>query len=197
MIQAYRPGASIVHRMPAGPKLALFTVLVLVSAGYPHDRWSVAVSLLVVCMLYFAAGLPVAILLVEAWRLRWLVLVLGVALWVFASPLTAWISTARVASLLLVAALLTITTRMGDLMAVLHRALRPLHRLGIDADAVAMTISLSLTMIPVVAGFARSVNEAHVARGIPRGVSSAVPLMVRTLRHADDVGDALVARGLA
>lgn len=196
MIQAYRPGASIVHRMPAGPKLALFTVLVLISAGYPHDRWSVAVSLLVVCMLYLAAGLPATILLVEAWRLRWLVLVLGVALWVFASPLTAWISTARVASLLLLAALLTITTRMGDLLAVLHRMLRPLRRLGIDADAVAMTISLTLTMIPVVAGFARTVNEAHVARGIRRGVRSTVPLMVRTLRHADDVGDALVARGL-
>lgn len=196
MIQAYRPGASTVHRMPAGPKLALFTVLALVSAGYPHDRWSVTASLLVVCMLYLAAGLPVTILLVEAWRLRWLVLVLGVALWVFASPLTAWISTARVASLLLLAALLTITTRMGDLLAVLHRMLRPLRRLGIDADAVAMTISLTLTMIPVVAGFARTVNEAHVARGIRRGVRSTVPLMVRTLRHADDVGDALVARGL-
>lgn len=196
MIQSYRPGASIVHRMPAGPKLAVFAVLALVSSGYPHDRWSVTAALLVVCLLYLAAGLPVTTLLVEAWRLRWLVLVLGVALWIFASPLTAWVSTARVASLLLLASLLTITTRMGDLLAVLHRMLRPLRRLGIDADAVAMTISLTLTMIPVVAGFAHAVTEAHLARGIRRGVRGAVPLMVRTLRHADDVGDALAARGL-
>lgn len=196
MIQSYRPGASIVHRMSAGPKLVLFAALALVSSAYPHDGWSVTVSLVVVCTLYLVAGLPVRVLIVEMWRLRWLVLVLGTALWIFVSPLTAWISTSRVASLLLLAALLTITTRMGDLLAVLHRMLRPLHRLGVDADAVAMTISLTLTMIPVVAGFARAVREAQRARGVRPGLRTTVPLMVRTLRHADEVGDALAARGL-
>lgn len=196
MIQSYRPGASIVHRMSAGPKLVLFAALALVSSAYPHDGWSVTVSLVVVCTLYLVAGLPVRVLIAEIWRLRWLVLVLGTALWYFVSPLTAWISTSRVASLLLLAALLTITTRMGDLLAVLHRMLRPLHRLGVDADAVAMTISLTLTMIPVVAGFARAVREAQRARGVRPGLRTTVPLMVRTLRHADEVGDALAARGL-
>lgn len=196
MIQSYRPGASIVHRMSAGPKLALFAVLALVSSAYPHDGWSVTVSLVVVCTLYLVAGLPVRVLIAEIWRLRWLVLVLGTALWIFVSPLTAWISTSRVASLLLLAALLTITTRMGDLLAFLHRMLRPLRRLGVDADAVAMTISLTLTMIPVVAGFARAVREAQRARGVRPGLRTTVPLMVRTLRHADEVGDALAARGL-
>ncbi|MDN3445361.1 energy-coupling factor transporter transmembrane component T [Microbacterium sp. APC 3901] len=196
MIQSYRSGASIVHRMPAGLKLALFAALALVSSAYPHDGWSVTVSLLVVCMLYLVAGLPVKVVSVEMWRLRWLVLVLGSALWIFVSPLTAWISTARVVSLLLLAALLTITTRMGDLLAVLHRMLRPLRRLGVDADAIAMTISLTLTMVPVVAGFAQAVGDAQRARGIRLGPRTAVPLMVRTLRHADEVGDALAARGL-
>lgn len=196
MIQSYRPGASIVHRMSAGPKLVLFAALALVSSAYPHDGWSVTVSLVVVCTLYLVAGLPVRVLIVEMWRLRWLVLVLGTALWIFVSPLTAWISTSRVASLLLLAALLTITTRMGDLLAFLHRMLRPLRRLGVDADAVAMTISLTLTMIPVVAGFARAVREAQRARGVRPGLRTTVPLMVRTLRHADEVGDALAARGL-
>ncbi|WP_311878706.1 energy-coupling factor transporter transmembrane component T family protein [Microbacterium forte] len=182
--------------MSAGPKLALFAVLALVSSAYPHDGWSVTVSLVVVCTLYLVAGLPVRVLIAEIWRLRWLVLVLGTALWIFVSPLTAWISTSRVASLLLLAALLTITTRMGDLLAVLHRMLRPLRRLGVDADAVAMTISLTLTMIPVVAGFAHAVREAQRARGVRPGLRTTVPLMVRTLRHADEVGDALAARGL-
>lgn len=182
--------------MPAGPKLALFAVLALVSSAYPHDGWSVTISFLIVCMLFFAAGLPVKIVIIEAWRLRWLVLVLGSALWIFVSPLSAWVSTTRVASLLLLAALLTITTRMGDLLAVLHRMLRPLRRLGIDADAVAMTISLTLTMIPVVAGFAHAVRDAQRARGVRLGLRGTVALMVRTLRHADEVGDALAARGL-
>ena len=196
MIQSYRSGNSLVHRMPAGLKLALFASLALVSSGYPHDAWSVTVSLVVVCSLYLVARLPVKVLIIEMWRMRWLALVLGSALWIFVSPLTAWISTTRVTSLLLLAALLTITTRMGDLLGVLHRLLRPLGRLGIDANAVAMTISLTLTMIPVVAGFAHAVREAQRARGLRLGLRTAVPLMVRTLRHADEVGDALAARRL-
>lgn len=196
MIQSYRPGVSIVHRMQAGPKLTLFAALALVSSAYPHDGWSVAVSIVIVCALYLVAGLPVKVLVIEMWRLRWLALVLGSALWIFVSPLTAWVSTARVISLIVLAALLTITTRMGDLLAVLHRMLMPLRRIGVDADAVAMTISLALTMIPVVAGFAQDLREAQRARGIRLGLRVTVPLMVRTLRHADEVGDALAARGL-
>lgn len=196
MIQSYRPGTSIVHRLPAGLKLGLFAVLALASSALANDGVSVTVSLVIVCALYFVAGLPVTRLLAEVWRLRWLIAVLGAALWIFASPLTAWVSTARVTSLLLLASLLTITTRMGDLLAVLHRMLRPLRRIGVDADAVAMTISLTLTMVPVVAGFAHAVREAQRARGLRLGVRGTVPLLVRTLRHADEVGDALAARGL-
>lgn len=196
MIRMYRPGTSLLHRMPAGAKLTAFAVLAIGLSAYPHDAWSIGVTVIGVCALFALARLPIHVLGAEAWRLRGLVLVLGTALWIFASPLVAWTSTARVVSLVLLASLLTITTRMGDLLGVLHRILRPLRRLGVDADAVAMTISLTITMIPVVASFAGEVRDAQRARGVRLGVRGIVPLMVRTLRHADDVGDALVARGL-
>ncbi|MGJ0388419.1 energy-coupling factor transporter transmembrane component T family protein [Microbacterium sp. CGR1] len=196
MIQMYRPGASVLHRMPAGAKLTIFAALAIGLSAYPHDAWSIGVALVGVCSLFVLARLPLRVLIAEVWRLRWLVLVLGAALWIFASPHAAWISTARVISLVLLASLLTITTRMGDLLAVLHRMLLPLRRLGVDADAVSMTISLTITMIPVVASFADEVRDAQRARGVRLGMRGVVPLLVRTLRHADDVGDALAARGL-
>ena len=196
MIQMYRPGASVVHRTPAGVKLTIFAALAIGLSAYPHDARSIGVTLVGVCALFVLARLPLRVLIAEVWRLRWLVLVLGAALWIFASPLVAWISTARVVSLVLLASLLTLTTRMGDLLAVLHRLLLPLRRLGVDADAVAMTTSLTVTMIPVVASFAQEVRDAQRARGVRLGMRGVVPLLVRTLRHADDVGDALAARGL-
>ncbi len=196
MIQLYRPGTSVLHRLPAAAKLAVFAAVVLAISLYPHDLWSAAVVLVVVCTLYAVAGMPLIVLAREIWRLRWLVIVLGAALWIFVSPVAAWVSAARMVALILLAALLTLTTRMGDLLAVLHRVLRPLRRLSMDPDAVGLTISLALTMIPVVAGFSDRVREAQCARGVRLGVRSAVPLLVRTLRHADDVGDALAARGL-
>ncbi|GAT73324.1 energy-coupling factor transporter transmembrane component T family protein [Microbacterium hydrocarbonoxydans] len=196
MIKLYRPGTGILHRLPAAAKLAGLAVSALLLSVWPHDAWTVGGALLIVCLLYAIAGLPVRVLAAEAWRLRWLVLILATALWIFVGPLAAWISSARLVALVLLASLLTITTRMADLLSVLLRMLSPLRRGGVDVDSVAMTVSLTITMIPVVAGFAEQVRDAQRARGLRPGLRGIVPLLVRTLRHGDDVGDALAARGL-
>lgn len=197
MIQLYRPGSGILHRAPAGAKLAVLALVALVLSVYPHDGWSIAIALLSVFALFAVGGLPVRVLGAELWRMRWIIVVLAAALTVFVSPAAAWISTGRVVALLLLASLLTLTTRMSALLDVLRRLLRPLGRVGVDPEVVAMTISLTITMIPVVAGFADRVREAGRARGVRLGVRGIVPLLVLALRHADDVGDALTARGIA
>jgi biotin transport system permease protein len=196
MIQLYRPGTSAVHRLPAAVKLAVLAATAVALSLAPPDPWIIGVALAAVFSLYGLARFPPIVPAAELWRLRWIVLVLGAALWIFVGPLTAWINTGRVVALVLLAGLLTLTTRMGELLAVLHAALRPLRRCGVDVEAVAMTVSLAITMVPVVAGFADQVREAQRARGARLGIRWIVPLMVRTLRHADDVGDALAARGL-
>jgi biotin transport system permease protein len=81
-------------------------------------------------------------------------------------------------------------------LAVLQSLLRPLRRVGVDPEAVSMAVSLTLTMVPVVAGLAQRVRDAERARGVRLGVRGVVPLLVLTLRHADQVGDALAARGV-
>ncbi|WP_406245383.1 energy-coupling factor transporter transmembrane component T [Microbacterium sp. M] len=192
----YRPGSSPLHRAPAGLKLTGLAALVLVLALAPRTMIGIVVALGVVVVLYAVARMSMRVLAAQVWQLRWMVLVLGGLLWVFTSPQEALINTGRVVALVLLAGLLTLTTTMGDLLDVLQRMLRPLRRLGVDADAVAMTVSLTITMIPVVAGFAARVREAQQARGVRLGIRSVVPLFVLALRHADDVGDALAARGL-
>ena len=196
MIALYHPGTGIVHRAPAALKLGLLAVGALVVSLYPHDVASIAVALLVVAGLYLVSGLGFRVLLAEMWRLRWIVIVLAAALLIFVSPQAAWISTGRVVAVLLLAGLLTLTTRMSALLDVLQNLLRPLRRLGVDPEAVALTISLTLTTVPVIAGFAARVREAELARDARLGIRTVVPLLVLALRHADDVGDALAARGL-
>jgi biotin transport system permease protein len=196
MIALYRPGSSVLHRAPAGFKLAILAVAALALSLYPHDAVSIAVSLVAVLALYGLGGIPLRVALAEAWRLRWIIVALAVALVLFVSPLAAWISTGRVVTILLLASLLTLTTRMTNLVAVLQRILLPVRRFGLDAAVVALTISLTITTVPVIAGFAERVREAERARDVRLGVRAVVPLLVLALRHADDVGDALVARGL-
>lgn len=196
MIQLYRPGTSILHRLPPGPKLLALAVTAVAVSAFARDMWASSAVLFIVCALYALARMPWRVLVAEVWRLRWLVLVLGGFLCAFVSPSVAWASTARVVALILLAGLLTLTTRTGDLVAALRRALGPFRRCGVDVDAVATTISLVITMIPVVAGFAAELRDAERARNVHVGIRGIVPLLVRTLRHADDVGDALAARGL-
>ncbi|MGF6823558.1 biotin transport system permease protein [Microbacterium sp. ZKA21] len=192
----YLPGTSALHRAPAAAKLACLALCALALSLYPHDVASIMVALGIVVVLHAAARLPLRVLAAQVRQLRWMILVLGGLLLVFTSPHAALINTGRVVALILLAGLLTLTTPMGDLLDVLHRMLRPLARFGVDPDAVAMTVSLTITMVPVVAGFAGRVREAQQARGVRLGIRSAVPLFVMALRHADDVGDALAARGL-
>ena len=156
----YRPGSSILHRLPAGAKLAALAVLTLVLALYPHDATSVAIALIAVAALYAVARMPAYVFLSQVWQLRWIVLVLGGMLVVFTSWQQAIVNSGRVVALVLLAGLLTATTPMGALLDVLTWMLRPLRRFGVDADAVAMSVSLTITMIPVVAGFAARVREA-------------------------------------
>lgn len=197
MISLYRPGTSILHRVSAGVKLAGLAIIALTASTYPHDGASVTVMFGLVIVLYAIARLPAVTLFRQVWQLRALIIVLALFLAVFVSPLAAWINTGRVVVIVLLAGLLTSTTRMGDLLELLQRMLRPLQYFGVNADAVAMTISLCITMVPVIAAHATSLREAQQARNVRLGVRLVVPLLVMALRHADDAGDALAARGLA
>jgi biotin transport system permease protein len=90
-----------------------------------------------------------------------------------------------------------LTTRVVDLLEVLEWLLGPFRRLGVDPERVALVLALAIRAVPVVAGLAGQVRDAQRARGLtasPRAY--AVPLVVRSLRHADALGEALVARGL-
>lgn len=197
MISLYRPGTGLFHRMPPMVKLGGLAILALGLSFAPIGVAGSVIVLLIVSALYLLGALPMEALGEAWWRLRWLTLALGGALWVFTSWQAAVVSTGRVVALLLLADLVTRTTRMGDLLDALRRVLRPLRRVGIDPEAVAMTLSLTIAMIPVIAALAGQVRDAQRARGMRLGPRAALPLLVLTMKHADDVGDALVARGIA
>lgn len=200
MISLYRPGAGLLHRAPAGVKLAGLALIAFALSFVPVTPRAIVpilAAIAVVSALYPVAGLGIAALGAAWWRLRWMILILGTALVVFVGVPASVVNTGRLVLLLLLAELLTRTTSTSALRAVIERLLRPLRHVGVDPDAVALVLSLTLTMVPVVGGFVKAVREAQDARGVRLGLRSALPLLVRTLRHADAVGEALAARGLA
>ncbi|GGH35004.1 energy-coupling factor transporter transmembrane component T family protein [Microbacterium album] len=197
MISLYRPGRSLLHRLPAAAKLAGLAVLAVALSVWPHTWMTAAAALGVVFALFALAGFGPRTWARQAWAIRWIVVFVAVLQLVFAGPAAAFVTTVRIAAVVLLAALLTLTTRSSDLLDALRRGVEPLRRFGVDPWRVAFALSLTIALVPVIAGFFRRIREAQRARGVRLGFRAVVPLLVRSLRHADDVADALSARGIA
>jgi biotin transport system permease protein len=191
----YVPGSTVVHRTPAGLKLGL-----LAAAGVGLavlDRWWQPLALLAaVLVCYPLARLPARTVSAQVRPLIWVLIAVGA----FQAVVSGWRAVADVlvtlVALILAAGLVTLTTSMTSLTDVLLWLLRPLRRFGVAPERLALLISLSVRSVPVITDLARQVRDAQRARGLgnsPRAF--AVPLLVRSLRHAQGLGDALVARG--
>lgn len=194
-LSLYVPGRSWLHRLAPGVKL---TALLLAGVGVflVRDLRLLLGLLMASLALYALSGLGA--------RLAWHSLrpALGLLLFFFAvQGVTAGWEVAAVTALrfgvmILLGALLTLTTRVSDVLAALERGLRPLARFGVDPDKVSLACSLTLRFIPVTLQVVADVREAQRARGQERHlIALAVPVIVRTLKMADDVADALEARG--
>jgi biotin transport system permease protein len=192
----YVPGSSPVHRLPAWLKLAAM-LLAGVGAVLLERPGEVLAALVAVLGLYLLAGLPLGLAGRQLRPLLWI----GVATAAFHVAVDGWRRAAVVvgvlAVLVLLAALVTLTTRTTDLVDAVVAACRPLRVLRVDPERVGLLIALAIRCVPVVVGLAEQVRDAQLARGLgasPRAF--AVPLLVRSLRHADALGEALMARGL-
>lgn len=202
MLSLYRPGGGLLHRMPAGPKLLLILAAVLAVSVLPSQWWGAAVAGGAVVVAYAVAGLHDGLfgmreLARQVVALRWLIVVTLGAQLLFLGPEPAVANTARVTAAVLLAGLLVLTTRVTELLDAVERGLRPLERLGLDSERAAVLLTVTLTTVPVVARLAGEVREAQRARGGRPGLRFfAVPFLILSLKHADQLGEALAARGV-
>lgn len=195
-VPLYLPGSSPVHRLGAGPKL-----LVLLATGVAltvwRSPWQVGVALGAVLLLYAVARLPLRVLGRQVLALAWVAVPLLVFQWVFASWRTGVGVVGSFVTLVLLAGLVTLTTRTTAMVDAVVRVCGWLRRFGVDPERVGLVLALGIRSVHVVLGLAQEVREAQHARGLrssPRAF--AVPLIVRSLRHADRLGEALSARGV-
>jgi biotin transport system permease protein len=196
VIGLYRPGTSLVHRAPPALKLLLLTAgaLTLVLLRTPL---AVGVACLLVLGAYRVAELPLTELLDQVRPLRWVVLVLVPFQWWTAGWRAAVVVVGTMVALVAAAGLVTLTTRMTALLDLLEVLLRPLRRVGVQPERVSLLLALTIRAVPVLVGTLSDVRDARRARGLERSPRALlVPVVLRTMRHADRLGEALVARGV-
>ena len=193
---SYVPGRSPVHRAPAGLKLGLLAVGLLL-LGLSRSPLAIGVGALVTAAVVLLARLGPRIVWAQIRPVLLISCFVGaVQVWLD-GPVQAGVTVAWLLLAVLAAGLVTVTTPMQDLLDAVVAALRPLRRFGVDPERVALVLGLAVRSVPVVAQLAREVTEARMARGAGRSVRAfAVPLVIRTVRHADRLGEALAARGV-
>ncbi|MBP2300952.1 energy-coupling factor transporter transmembrane component T family protein [Azospirillum picis] len=197
MLGLYLHRDSAVHRLPAGAKmggLLLLTAVVLTLPG----AWGALAAMVAGAALLAAARLPPGRVLRD---LRAPVVMLALLFGIQALLAgTGWqdaaIAVARFAALILLATVVTLTTRVMDMVDLFERLFGLLRPLGVNPAKMALMLALTIRFVPLLGDLVREVRMAQRARGVERNMAALfVPLLVKILTMADDLTAALEARG--
>ena len=191
----YRPGTSPLHRLGAGAKL--LAVAVACTAIFFIDGYWLAIPLIVTLCLYPVAGFGLRTLWSQLRPALPFILLLAFFQGLTDNWAVAGEMVLRFSSVILLAALLTLTTSPSALSDAFLAGIRPFRRFGLPVERIALAMMLTIRFIPVIAQAAEEVREAQRARGgRSHLLRSGGPTLVRTLKLADELAEALEARGL-
>ncbi|WP_342621397.1 energy-coupling factor transporter transmembrane component T [Erysipelothrix sp. P66] len=118
---------------------------------------------------------------------------------------TAFIVT-RLVLMIMVTTLLTATTAPLDLTLGIEDLLNPLKKIGVPSHEIAMMISIALRFIPTLIEDTQRIMDAQASRGVDLkegtfkekingAISMLIPLFVSIYHRAEDLADAMEARG--
>jgi energy-coupling factor transport system permease protein len=197
----YVPAESLLHRLDPRTKF-VSTLAVMTAVLATQSFASLLLSFLLLAAAVALSGLPAGLVLRNLRPFVWLflftlllhaLLTPGRPLWrvpwtdtvltVEGARLGAFFSL-RLAVVVLIAALLTLTTSPTELTDGLERLLGPLRRFGFPAHELAMMITIALRFIPVLVEEAERLHKAQLARGADfsggplRRARSLIPLLV-------------------
>lgn len=186
-------GDSPLHR--ARPLVKMLALVVFCTGLFLFDHWAaIVIAGLMVAAGFALAGLHprhgFAALRPALWILA---AIFAVQVWLADLTLATFIIS-RFALLILAASLVTLTTTAGEFVEGIEAALKHAPD-WVPKARIALAISLTLRFIPLVRSVLIEVRQAQMARGLERNITALlVPLVVRTLKHADETAQAIQAR---
>lgn len=196
VIGLYQSGSSVLHRIPAAWKL-LGMLLAIIGVLLLTAPWQLAVAAVALAGVFAIARIPARVAVAQLWPMRWFLLFIAIFQVIFTGPERAFMVCGTLLLTVGIASLVTLTTRVTEMLDVCQRLLRPLRRFGVDPDRAGLVLALTIRAIPLLVGIVRDVSEARKARGAGFSLRAmAAPAVVRALRSADAMGDALIARGV-
>ncbi|PDT02197.1 transporter [Rhizobium chutanense] len=197
MQSLYVEGNSLMHRL--SPRLKLLSLTAFGIVLFISDNLILlSIAVLLTAVLYRMVGQPLGEALK---RLRPIFLTIAVvALFnlIFNPWQAALVPLLRLTALMLLAAAVTATTSITEFIDEVTALARPLERTGlVQADDIGLALGLALRFVPEIVGRYQAIREAHRARGLKvRPITLLAPLIILTLRDADNIAAAIDARGI-
>lgn len=217
----YLPLNSPIHRID--PRMKIVSMIVLMVAIFTADFKGYAFMLVVLSILILMSKLtfkfiiksmkPMLFMLVFLFIINSLILRTGdliidfgfIQLYSDAIKQTVYI-VGRLVLMIMVTTLLTATTAPLDLTLGIEDLLSPLRRFKVPAHEIAMMISIVLRFIPTLIEDTQRIMQAQASRGVDLDegkikekvtgiISMIVPLFVSAFQRAEDLADAMEARG--
>lgn len=183
------------HRLPAGFKLSGLAISSVVL--YPvSEAWMLLPVLVLVVLGYRSLG--------HGWLDRLLIVKPLVPMFLLILALQWWtqglnaglVMLQRMLILILLANLVTLTTRMDAMMDAVMPLLAPLRWVGVDPARISFAVALLVRFVPVLMAVMLNLIDAWKARGGGRQLwRLAIPMMINAIRLSDHVSEALAARG--
>ena len=217
----YAPGDSVIHRLD--PRTKILSTLILMTLLLITHSLEILLLFFILCFVFFILGnLNPKLALGNLRPFLWLFLLTFFLNAVFTKGKILWevpflnvyiteqgisqgvFYTLRIAILVVLANLLTLTTSPMSLTDGIERFLSPLKRVGIRSHEIALMLSISLRFIPILIEEADRIRKAQISRGvtfmgsilnkIKNTVPLIVPLFLSTFRRANDLALAMEAR---
>ncbi|NDW54554.1 energy-coupling factor transporter transmembrane protein EcfT [Aliiroseovarius sp. PrR006] len=196
MISLTSPIETRAHGWPAGLKLAALCVVTIVLFQM-QSLWFHTAAFATTLTLYALPGQSFLRAGLRALKVLWpFVLLVGIYHIIIRSPVDGLVIILRMLTAVGLANLVTMTTRLSDMIAVVRCLATPLRALGLRTEYLETAIALVIRFTPVLLAKGTHLTEAWRARSAHRpGWRIILPFTVLALDDADHIADALRARG--
>lgn len=194
----YVPGDSVVHRMKAGHKFIVLLLFIIGQTLLVHSVYAAVAALAMPTIGYLVARIPPKVAWTQLAPPLPILLSIFAFQWWQQGLASAATTVVGIYAAIAAATLLTLTTRVGAVMDALESGLQPLARFGVPVHTITLAISLTIRLIPLQLATIAEVLDARKARGAEFSLLAlGAPVIIRSIRRAQYIGDALLARGAA
>ncbi|WP_455482152.1 energy-coupling factor transporter transmembrane component T family protein [Bartonella sp. B35(2025)] len=194
MISLYFPRDTFIHKLKPEIKLLFFTLcttITFIVSSIPI----LSTFLLFVALLYGVAKIPFSNILKQLKSISLFLALIFVFHVVFNSWFIGFEVVLRLVIFIFLSSLISLTTKVSDIVNLIEKGLRPLQYFGVNSSKFSMVLSMAIRFIPVISEKFHEVREAQQARGFDTNMFSlAIPLIIRTIKIASEVAEALDAR---